>query len=101
MSKRRRPREPGPGPGPFEVQFTRAAERALASLPRADMRRVDAAIAGLAADQHPPGSKKLEGAEGLYRIRDGDCRGIYTIESRRLVVLVVSIGNRRDVYRTL
>jgi mRNA interferase RelE/StbE len=63
--------------------------------------RVDAAILGLADDQHPPGSKKLKGTEDLYRIRVGDYRVIYTIESKRLVVLVVNVGNRRDIYRSL
>jgi mRNA interferase RelE/StbE len=65
------------------------------------MRRLDAAIVGLADNQHPPGSKKLKGAEGLYRIRVGDFRVIYTVEAKQLVVLIVDIGNRRDVYRSL
>jgi mRNA interferase RelE/StbE len=62
---------------------------------------VDAAILGLAGDPHPPGSKKLEGAGDLYRIRVGDYRVLYTVEHDRLVVLVVDIGNRRDIYRSL
>jgi mRNA interferase RelE/StbE len=101
MSKKRNGREPAPEPRRYEIQFTRAAERELASLPGDDLRRVDAAILGLADDQHPPGSKKLKGVEDLYRIRVGDYRVIYTVESKRLVVLVVNVGNRRDIYRSL
>ena len=97
MSRRRN----GPQPRRYEIRFTRAAERGLASLPKRDQRRVDAAILGLAGDPHPPGSKKLEGAGDLYRIRVGDYRVLYTVEHDRLVVLVVDIGNRRDIYRSL
>ena len=101
MSRKRNGREPGPEPSRYEIQFTRAAERGLASLPKADLRRVDAAILGLADDRHPPGSKKLQGEEDLYRIRVGDYRVIYKVEAERLVVLVVNVGNRRDIYRSL
>jgi mRNA interferase RelE/StbE len=101
MSKKRNGRGPAPEPRRYEIQFTRAAERALASLPRDDLRRVDEAIRGLADNPHPPGSKKLQGTDDLYRIRVGDYRVIYTVEAKRLVVLVVSIGNRRDIYRSL
>ena len=75
--------------------------RGLASLPKADTSRVDAAILGLATDRHPPGSKKLQGEIDLYRIRVGDYRIIYKVETERLVVLVVNIGNRRDIYRSI
>ena len=79
--------------------MTRAAERGLASLDRAILHRVDAAIRGLAIAPHPPGSKKLQGADDLYRIRVGDYRVIYQVEGDRLVVLVVNVGHRRDIYR--
>jgi mRNA interferase RelE/StbE len=62
---------------------------------------VDTAILGLAGDPHPPGSKELQGAGDLYRIRVGDYRVLYTVEHDRLVVLVVDVGNRRDIYRSL
>lgn len=101
MSRKRNEREPSPEPRRFEIQLTRAAERGLASLPKADLRRVDAAILGLADAPRPPGSKKLQGAGDLYRIRIGDYRVVYTVEAQRLVVLVVNVGNRRDIYRSL
>jgi mRNA interferase RelE/StbE len=81
--------------------LTRAAERGLAGLPKKDLRRVDARILALADDPRPPSSKKLEGVGNLYRIRSGDYRIIYQVEDARLVVIVVDVGNRRDVYRGL
>jgi mRNA interferase RelE/StbE len=99
MSKKRGGREPRPGPRRYEIRLTRAAERGLAALPQADLRRVDAKILALADDPHPPGSKKLQGEEDLYRIRSGDFRVLYQVDEARLLVLVVEVGNRRDIYR--
>jgi mRNA interferase RelE/StbE len=48
----------------------------------------------------PQGVKKLVGEENLYRIREGDYRLIYTIEDKKLIVLVVKIGDRKEIYRT-
>src|SRR5262249_24657264 len=100
MSKKRNGRQPAPEPKRYEIRFARAAERALASLPKDDMMRVDAAIRTLADHPHPTGSKKLQGTEDLYRIRVGDYRVVYTVEAKHLVVLVLNIGNRRDIYRS-
>jgi mRNA interferase RelE/StbE len=101
MSRRRIQPERQPEPRRYEIQFTRAAERALAALPKDDMRRVDEAIVGLVENPLPPGSKKLKGADGLYRIRVGDYRLVYSIEAERLVILVVNVGHRRDIFRSL
>jgi mRNA interferase RelE/StbE len=61
--------------------------------------RLVAAIRGLATDPRPPGCEKLVGVEDLYRIRVGDYRIIYQIQTAVLLVLVVKIGHRREVYR--
>jgi mRNA interferase RelE/StbE len=101
MSKKRNGPEPRPAPRRHEIQLTRAARHGLSTLPKAVLRRVDAAILALADDPHPPGSKKLQGEEDLYRIRVGDFRVLYRVEEERLVLLVVNVGNRRDIYRSL
>ena len=101
MSKKRNRREPSPEPSRYRIGFTRAAERVLASLPKSDLRRVDTAILRLALDPRPPGSKKLKGTEELYRIRVGNYRVVYQIDDEHLVILVVIVGNRRDIYRDL
>lgn len=58
-------------------------------------RRIDA----LALDPRPRGCKKLQGDGDLYRVRAGDFRIVYAVRDDVLIVLVVKIGNRRDVYR--
>jgi mRNA interferase RelE/StbE len=63
------------------------------------LRRVDAVILGLADAPHPPGSKKFQGGDDLYRLRTGDYRVIYQVAEEHLVVLVVNVGHRRDIYR--
>jgi mRNA interferase RelE/StbE len=63
------------------------------------LRRVDARILALAEEPRPPGVVKMQGAEGYYRLRIGDYRVVYAIEDDVLLVLVVRIGHRREVYR--
>lgn len=55
-------------------------------------------IRQLAENPHPPGCEKLSGQE-KYRLRQGSFRILYTIEDRELVVTVVKVGHRKDVYR--
>jgi mRNA interferase RelE/StbE len=81
----------------YEIEVRPAALRALRRIDRKDQARIRGAIALLAADPRPPGAKALRGREGL-RIRIGTYRVIYTIEDDRLVVVVVALGHRRDVY---
>lgn len=77
---------------------TRAAKE-IRALPKVDQARVVARIEALADDPRPPGCVKLAGATDLWRIRSGDYRIIYQIVDDRLIVTVVKVGNRRDVYR--
>jgi mRNA interferase RelE/StbE len=83
----------------YHVEIARRAVKALAALPRQDQQRIRAAIDLLANDPRPPGCKKLAGDELAYRVRTGDYRIIYDIHDDRLVVQVVRVGHRRDVYR--
>jgi mRNA interferase RelE/StbE len=99
MGKKRNGRARSPEPRRFEIRLTRAAERGLSALDKIALRGVDAAIGGLAVDQFPPGSKKLQGADDLYRIRVGNYRVIYRAEAILLVVLVIDVGRRSDIYR--
>ncbi|WP_439428073.1 type II toxin-antitoxin system RelE family toxin [Micromonospora sp. LA-10] len=63
--------------------------------------RLVAALASLATEPRPAGVKALAGHPGLLRIRVGDYRIIYTVRDRELIVLVVHLGHRGDVYDTL
>lgn len=66
--------------------------------PKADRRRIVRRIRGLAADPRPPGCEKLSGRD-RYRLRQGTYRIVYSIEDENLVVYVVKVGYRKDVYR--
>ena len=85
----------------YQIEFERAAGRALKRLDESARRRILAAIAALAEDPRPAGAEMLSGSEGLFRIRVGDYRVIYAIEDDCLIVLVLHVGHRREVYRRL
>jgi len=70
----------------------------MLGIPKKDARRMVAVIESLADDPRPPGAKKLSGQE-RYRLRQGNYRILYEIEDDRLIVCVVRVGDRRDVYR--
>ena len=83
----------------YKIELTRAARRGLASLPKNIAKRLDDCILKLAENPYPTGCIKLEGSEDLWRVRIGNYRIIYQIEDNRLVVVVVKVGHRRDIYR--
>ena len=83
----------------YRVVVAPAAERAFHKLPKELRKRIIQRVEALAANPRPANSKKLKGDEDFYRVRVGDWRIVYQIEKQRLVVLVVRIGHRRDVYR--
>ena len=85
----------------YRLEITPAAARDLVSLPHDARRRVDARILTLAQDPRAEGTQKLAGSKNLFRARVGDYRVIYGVEHARLVILVVRIGHRREIYRKL
>lgn len=84
----------------YAVYLKPAAERALKKIvDRTARRRIARAIDGLATTARPPQAARLQGSDGLLRIRTGDYRIIYTVEDATRTVLIATIGHRRDVYR--
>lgn len=83
----------------FEIEITRSAEKRLRALPRSDQERLAQAMLGLADDPRPRGARKLSGYTDVFRIRVGRYRILYSLEQNRLVILILKIGRRRDVYR--
>lgn len=81
----------------YEIQIRPAALRALKRMDRKDQALIRGAIALLAVDPKPPGMTTLRGRDG-FRVRVGNYRIIYTIEDDRLLVVVVTLRHRRDVY---
>lgn len=82
----------------YALEILRSAKKQLAHVDRQEQPRVFEAIRDLANEPHPTGSKKLAGRDA-WRIRVGTYRVIYEIHDERLLILVVTIGHRKDVYR--
>jgi mRNA interferase RelE/StbE len=83
----------------YELAFRKSVAKDLRELPKADVKRILQRIRSLADDPRPPGCEKLSGQE-RYRLRQGVYRIVYEIDDIVLIVLVVRIAHRRDVYRT-
>lgn len=86
---------------PYAVEVLPSAQRQLAALPQEAQRRIARKIDLLREIPRPPGAMLLHAEDRLYRLRVSDFRVIYTIEGRRLVVVVIRIGHRKDIYRDL
>lgn len=82
----------------YSILLTRSAAKELEAVPMNDRRRIVRRIAALADDPRPAGVEKLSG-DNKFRVRQGDYRILYEIVDAELIVTVVRIGNRRDVYR--
>ena len=83
----------------YEVLIAPAAERDIRRLPRVAARRVARKIRALADDPRPRGAQPVRGGEDLLRVRVGDYRVVYQIADDVLIVLVVRVRHRREVYR--
>ena len=81
----------------YKIIVKKSVSKDLKKIPKKDIERILSAIKDLADNPRPPQSKKLSGQE-RYRLRQGNFRILYSIEDDKLVVSVVRIANRRDVY---
>ena len=82
----------------FTLRIEKTPRKFLKTLNLSDKKRIDLALTLLTENPIPPKAKKLSGREG-YRIRVGDFRIIYEIQKSVLIVLVIDIGHRREIYR--
>ena len=84
----------------YRLAFKSSVARDLRAIPNADVARLLARIQALAENPRPPGCEKLSGLP-RYRIRQGVYRIVYEIRDDVLLVLVVKVAHRKDVYRGL
>ena len=84
--------------GSFKIIFKQSVAKDLRQIPKKDVARILKRIEALRAEPQPPGVEKLSGQD-KYRIRQGVYRILYEILNNELIVVVVKIGHRRDVYR--
>ena len=83
----------------YRIEVSATAERQIRKLPRADQVRVIQVIQALSINPRPPGCRKLSGYDDVFRVRIGRYRVLYSIEDRRLLIIVLKVGDRKDVYR--
>ena len=83
----------------YRIEFAKPAAKQFKAIPLQEQQRLKPKIDALANEPRPSGMVKLAGEDDLYRIRVGNYRIIYAIEDDQLLVLVVKVGHRRDVYR--
>lgn len=83
----------------YTVEFSRPARKQLGGLPANVRVRLARAIDALVENPRPIGVEKLSGYEDRYRIREGDYRIVYIIRDTALVVLILRVGHRKDIYR--
>jgi mRNA interferase RelE/StbE len=82
----------------YRLTFRKSVAKDLRSIPPNDLSRILKRIEALADDPRPIGSEKLSGQE-RYRVRQGVYRIVYEIQDEELVIIVVKVGHRREVYR--
>jgi len=83
----------------FRIEWHPAARRQLRKLPRAAAERVFSLVDSLAENPRPEGCRKLSVHDARFRVRSGDYRALYEVRDEVLLVLGVTVGHRRDVYR--
>ena len=91
----------GTGHLKYRIEFKRSAAKALKKIPKSDQRRIRDRIDDLSENLPDPATTKMKGDNPFHRIRVGDYRIIYEIHGDILVIMVLKIGHRKEVYRRL
>lgn len=86
---------------PYTVEITKSAEKELSKLPKPIYKQARAAIDDLQYDPFPHGYIHLKGEENFYRIRQGNYRIVYEVYNEVLIIKVIRVQHRKDVYRGL
>ena len=84
--------------GKYKVVFRKSVALDLRRIPNRDLRKILATIESLSEEPRPSGIEKLSGQE-KYRVRQGNYRIVYEINDDEIIVVVVKVGHRKDVYR--
>jgi mRNA interferase RelE/StbE len=85
----------------YSVEFRPAVLKSMKRLPKKELRRIKKKIDDLAENLPDPVTTKMKGDNSFHKIRSGDYRIVYEIHDDRLVILVVKVGHRKDVYKRL
>jgi len=82
----------------YQIIITRQAQKQIADLPTSVQKKIDKAIIGLKLQPRPDGAVRLKSDRNSYRIRVGNYRILYNIEDAELKVIIVKVGDRKEVY---
>jgi mRNA interferase RelE/StbE len=83
----------------YKIEWKRLALKELEKLPRPMISKVVSAVDNLSSNPFPHGVRKLMGTESSYRIRVGDYRVLYSVIEKRLIIEIIRVGHRKDVYK--
>jgi len=83
----------------YSIEYKKSVEKELRKLSSTQLKGIVVKIRALATNPRPEGSVKLRGSSDLFRIRHTDYRVIYQIQNEKLIILVVKVGHRPEVYR--
>ena len=83
----------------YRIEWKNSAKKELKRLPKHVIAQVISEVEKLYNNQHPTGSKKLVGTEHTYRLRTGDYRIVYSVQNERLIIEVIRVAHRKDVYK--
>ena len=85
----------------YRIKVQRSAAKALKKIPKPDRKRISKKIDSLAEKLPSPDSTKMKGNNPFHKVRVGDYRIVYEIQDDVLVILIVKVGHRKDIYRNL
>ena len=83
---------------PYRIEVLKSAQKSLSKLPKDIQARIVKKIDNLVIDPYPTDTKKLKDGNGLFRVRVGDYRIVYKVQNNELIILIVKIAHRREVY---
>jgi mRNA interferase RelE/StbE len=85
----------------YRINVKKSAAKALKNISKTDQKRISKAIDNLAENLPNPNTTKMKGNNPFHKIRVGDYRIIYEIQDDILLILIIKIGHRKDIYRSL
>jgi mRNA interferase RelE/StbE len=83
----------------YSIEFKKSAKKSLLGLPKPVVQAISQLIDSLSENPYPDGCKKLFGFEHTYRVRTGDYRVVYSVFNDRLIIQILKVGHRKDIYR--
>jgi mRNA interferase RelE/StbE len=83
----------------YTIELSRVALKTMSKLPRRELVRIQARIDSLSSDPRPSDIKKVQGDSNLYRIRSGNYRVLYRIYDDQILILIVDVDHRKDIYK--